>query len=85
MQDDTTSVNPLPECILWIGVYNFQDILNGTAGSLGGTSKFVDCVDDRHSSGTCSTAADNANCHQNDTCVTNGNLNSINQSINYLT
>ncbi len=46
----------------------FQSILNGTAGSLAGTQKFVDCEDYRHSSGSCATAADNNNCNANDNC-----------------
>ena len=42
----------------------FQAIMNGTAGSLGGYSRFFNCEDMRYSADTCATAANNA-------CTTN--------------
>ena len=42
----------------------FQAIMNGTAGSLGGYSRFFNCEDMRYSADTCATVANNA-------CTTN--------------
>lgn len=64
----TVNLNTVNDYIAARTAVFFQAILNGTAGSFGGTSKFVDCEDRRHSSGTCVTAADNAGCNQSDTC-----------------
>ncbi|MFZ1798719.1 MAG: alpha/beta hydrolase [Chitinophagaceae bacterium] len=66
---DTVDLNAVNDYIAARTAFFFQSILNGTAGSLGGTSKFVHCVDSRHSSGTCATAAESPGCYQSDTCA----------------
>jgi len=45
----------------------FQAIMKGTAGSLGGYSRFFNCEDKRYSADTCTTAANNA-CTENLPC-----------------
>ncbi|MBS1730245.1 MAG: hypothetical protein JSS67_05640 [Bacteroidetes bacterium] len=46
----------------------FQAIMNGTAGSLQGTSRFVNCEDFRYSAGECRVEASNNSCNNNDSC-----------------
>jgi len=62
------TLNQVNEYLASKACFFFQYILSGTTIALGGASKFTDCLDKRHSHGTCVTDEDNDGCTDEKTC-----------------
>ncbi len=67
---DTSSItlNQVNEYLAERACFFFQSILHTTANSLGGATRFKDCLDSRNGNGTCATAENNPGCGDNDSC-----------------
>ncbi|MFZ1801137.1 MAG: alpha/beta hydrolase [Chitinophagaceae bacterium] len=63
------TTNQVNEYLASRACFFFQSIMNNLAGSLTGTSRFINCPDFRHSKDSCATAPDNGNCTDDQACT----------------
>ncbi|MFZ1798997.1 MAG: hypothetical protein WAU24_03965, partial [Chitinophagaceae bacterium] len=62
------TTNQVNEYLASRACFFFQSILNNLAGSLTGTSRFINCQDFRRSDGSCATDPDNDTCTDDQAC-----------------